>query len=243
MSSSSLSSSVTTSQISALAPSDIAHAISLIQAAYAPTAASDLPALQSLQSALLAMQRTPAAWGLIVPLLAHEDVNVQFFGAHTAHAKISRGEMAALPAEEQAALRDALVEEETRGVGVGQARGSVQSRLFRPPTDPDKSRTPPTADHEREHHLRSDKDMKWEEASTTETREDHSQKDSNSADDDPDKHRFHQHEQETRLGGDHWCATVYKVFAWSSLEKVKIQCASNVIAHWIFLRAKALSRI
>ncbi|KAJ7915368.1 hypothetical protein B0H13DRAFT_2324463 [Mycena leptocephala] len=107
--SSSPSSSATTSQIPALAPSDIAHAISLIQAAYAPTAASDLPALQSLQSALLAMQRTPAAWGLIVPLLAHEDVNVQFFGAHTAHAKISRGEMAALPAEEQAALRDALV--------------------------------------------------------------------------------------------------------------------------------------
>jgi hypothetical protein len=55
------------------------------------------------------MQRTPAAWGLIVPLLAHEDTNVQFFGAHTAHVKISRGEMAALPQEEQAALRDALV--------------------------------------------------------------------------------------------------------------------------------------
>ncbi|KAJ7915386.1 hypothetical protein B0H13DRAFT_2455981 [Mycena leptocephala] len=91
MSSFSSSSSATTSQIPALAPSDIAHAISLIQAAYAPTAASDLPALQSLQSALLAMQRTPAAWGLIVPLLAHEDVNVQFFGVHTAHAKISRG--------------------------------------------------------------------------------------------------------------------------------------------------------
>ncbi|KAJ7915378.1 hypothetical protein B0H13DRAFT_2324474 [Mycena leptocephala] len=109
MSSSSPSSSATTSQIPALAPSDIAHAISLIQAAYTPTAASDLPALQSLQSALLAMQRTPVAWGLIVPLLAHEDVNVQFFGAHTAHAKISRGEIAALPEEEQGALRDALV--------------------------------------------------------------------------------------------------------------------------------------
>jgi hypothetical protein len=36
-------------------------------------------------------------------------VNVQFFGAHTAHEKISRGEIAALPMEEQAALRDALV--------------------------------------------------------------------------------------------------------------------------------------
>jgi hypothetical protein len=52
------------------------------------------------------MQRTPAAWGLIVPLLAHEDTNVQFFGAHTAHAKIGRGEMAVLPHEEQAALRE-----------------------------------------------------------------------------------------------------------------------------------------
>ncbi|KAF7344000.1 hypothetical protein MVEN_01689300 [Mycena venus] len=55
------------------------------------------------------MQRTPAAWGLIVPLLAHEDANVQFFGAHTAHAKIARGELASLPETEQIALRDALV--------------------------------------------------------------------------------------------------------------------------------------
>jgi hypothetical protein len=112
MSSFSPSSSATTSQIPALAPSDIAHAISLIQAAYAPTAASDLPALQSLQSALLAMHRTPAAWGLIVPLLAHEDVNVQFFGAHTVHyVKISWGEMATVPHEEQAALREVLSKE------------------------------------------------------------------------------------------------------------------------------------
>ncbi|KAJ7660700.1 hypothetical protein DFH06DRAFT_1325968 [Mycena polygramma] len=73
--------------IPVLAPADVQHAISLIQAAYAPSAATDLPQLQSLQSALLAllaMQRTPAAWGLVVPLLAHEDANVQFFGAHTA---------------------------------------------------------------------------------------------------------------------------------------------------------------
>jgi hypothetical protein len=99
---SSLSSPATTSQIPALAPSDITDAISLIQAAYAPIAASDFPALQS---ALLAMQCTPAAWGLIVPLLAHADRNVQFFGAHTVHyAKISRGKMAVLPHEEQAAL-------------------------------------------------------------------------------------------------------------------------------------------
>ncbi|KAJ7915371.1 hypothetical protein B0H13DRAFT_2455942 [Mycena leptocephala] len=123
MSSFSPSSSATTSQIPALAPPDIAHAISLIQAAYAPTAASDLPALQSLQSALLAMQCTPAAWGLIVPLLAHGDVNMQFFGAHTAHAKISQGEMVALPMEEQAALQDVLVELAGQQVVVGIGMG------------------------------------------------------------------------------------------------------------------------
>ncbi|KAJ7661997.1 hypothetical protein DFH06DRAFT_363441 [Mycena polygramma] len=95
--------------IPVLAPADVQHAISLIQAAYAPSAATDLPQLQSLQSALLTMQRTPAAWGLVVPLLAHEDANVQFFGAHTAHAKIARGDLAGLPPQERLALRDALV--------------------------------------------------------------------------------------------------------------------------------------
>jgi hypothetical protein len=47
--------------------------------------------------------------GLDRPFAGAWDTNVQFFGAHTAHAKISRGEMAALPLEEQAVLRDALV--------------------------------------------------------------------------------------------------------------------------------------
>ncbi|KAJ7661996.1 hypothetical protein DFH06DRAFT_1129159 [Mycena polygramma] len=90
--------------IPVLAPADVQHAISLIQSAYAPSAATDLPQLQSLQSALLTMQRTPAAWGLVVPLLAHEDANVQFFGA-----KIARGDLAGLPPQERLALRDALV--------------------------------------------------------------------------------------------------------------------------------------
>ncbi|KAJ7609600.1 hypothetical protein DFH06DRAFT_186857 [Mycena polygramma] len=37
------------------------------------------------------MQRTPAAWGFVVPLLAHTDANVEFFGVHAAHVKIARG--------------------------------------------------------------------------------------------------------------------------------------------------------
>ncbi|KAJ7095461.1 armadillo-type protein [Mycena crocata] len=102
-----------------LADSDIAHAIALIQAAYAPAASSSsqlqsqsqsLSQIQDLQSALLAMQRTPAAWGLIVPLLSHADANVQFFGAHTAHAKIARGELAMLPPNQQQQLKDVLIQ-------------------------------------------------------------------------------------------------------------------------------------
>ncbi|KAJ7726223.1 hypothetical protein B0H16DRAFT_1735764 [Mycena metata] len=89
---------------------DVAHAIALIQAAYAPSSGSGTAtAIQTLQSTLLAAQRTPAAWALVVPLLSHPDPNVQFFGAHTAHAKIARGELASLSAEEQAGLREALV--------------------------------------------------------------------------------------------------------------------------------------
>ncbi|KAJ7830228.1 hypothetical protein B0H14DRAFT_3872701 [Mycena olivaceomarginata] len=58
--------------------------------------------IQFLQSSLPVMLRAVAAWGLIVPLLAHEDANVQFPGAHTPHAKIARGELALLPVQEHA---------------------------------------------------------------------------------------------------------------------------------------------
>ncbi|KAJ7660655.1 hypothetical protein DFH06DRAFT_1325923 [Mycena polygramma] len=57
----------------------------------------------------VAMQRTPAAWGLVVPLLAHEDANVQFFGAHTAHANIARGDLARLPPQERLPPIEGLV--------------------------------------------------------------------------------------------------------------------------------------
>ncbi|KAJ7660671.1 hypothetical protein DFH06DRAFT_1325933 [Mycena polygramma] len=89
---------------------------------FKPSAAADLPQLQSLQSALLTVTmqrtlRTPAAWSLVVPLLAHtvvpllahEDANAQFFGVHTAHGKITPGHLAGLSLQELLALRDALV--------------------------------------------------------------------------------------------------------------------------------------
>ncbi|KAJ7660692.1 hypothetical protein DFH06DRAFT_1400038 [Mycena polygramma] len=81
-------------RIPVLAPADVQHAISLIQSAYAPSAATDLPQLQSLQSALLAMQRTPAAWGFVVPLLAQEDANAQFSLKRTRCMGRSRGDLA-----------------------------------------------------------------------------------------------------------------------------------------------------
>ncbi|KAJ7220593.1 armadillo-type protein [Mycena pura] len=108
-----------------LAPADVAQAIALIQTAYAPDASSDPAQIESLQSALLAMQRTPAAWGLIIPLLGHDDLNVQFFGALTAQAKIARGELETLSPEDQLALRDILF----ALVGVPRSR-VVQMKLF-----------------------------------------------------------------------------------------------------------------
>ncbi|KAK7053926.1 armadillo-type protein [Favolaschia claudopus] len=103
------SSSAPSSSIPMPSEADISQAISLIQSAYDPAASADPATVQNVQSSLLSLQRTPFAWGLIVPLLAHPDPNVQFFGAHTAHAKISRGELSVLPESEQLALRDALV--------------------------------------------------------------------------------------------------------------------------------------
>ncbi|KAJ7452683.1 armadillo-type protein [Mycena galericulata] len=95
-----------------LAP-DVLHAIALINTAYSPS--SSLDEVQAAQAALLAVQRTRGAWGLVVPLLSYSsassggEVNVQFFGAHTAHAKIARGDLGELSAGEQVGLRDALV--------------------------------------------------------------------------------------------------------------------------------------
>ncbi|KAM6488787.1 hypothetical protein JOM56_015755, partial [Amanita muscaria] len=71
-----------------LSQQDIECAIQLIQQAYAAPASPD--DLKRLQHELFEMQKRYEAWGLIIPLLEHEDTNVQFFGAHTAQVKIAR---------------------------------------------------------------------------------------------------------------------------------------------------------
>ncbi|KAJ7605982.1 hypothetical protein DFH06DRAFT_1348399 [Mycena polygramma] len=102
--------------IPVLAPADVQHAISFIQAAYAPSAATDLPQLQSLQSALLAMQRTAAAWGLVVPLFAYTDANVQLFGTHTAHTHWWIGRRAVREGEGAILLQQSKIRREKSGV-------------------------------------------------------------------------------------------------------------------------------
>jgi len=46
--------------------------------------------IKRLQHELFEIQKTDAAWGLVIPLLDHVDYNVQFFGAHTSQIKIAR---------------------------------------------------------------------------------------------------------------------------------------------------------
>ena len=63
----------------------------LIQQAYAPPSTTTTPEhLKRLQNDLFQIQKRPEAWGLVIPLLNHQDQNVQFFGAHTAQVKIAR---------------------------------------------------------------------------------------------------------------------------------------------------------
>ncbi|KAJ6620534.1 armadillo-type protein [Mycena sp. CBHHK59/15] len=112
------------STLPSLAAADVDHAIHLIQSAYAPTA--DLAGLQALQAALVAMQRTPAAWGLVAPLLGHADANVQFFGAHTAALKAAAGDLRQLPVGVRSALRGVLL----AAVGVGDRPRVVRRKLY-----------------------------------------------------------------------------------------------------------------
>jgi hypothetical protein len=62
----------------------------LVLQAYSPTSAGNAERLKGLQQDLFEIQKRPEAWGLVIPLLNHQDQNVQFFGAHTAQVKVVR---------------------------------------------------------------------------------------------------------------------------------------------------------
>ncbi|KAJ3980905.1 armadillo-type protein [Lentinula detonsa] len=101
-----------------LPSNDIERASQLILQAYGvpnPNTSSD--ELRRLQQELLEIQKIPEAWGLVVPLLNHQDENVQFFGAHTAQVKIAR-DWATFPQEHAESLRDLLVQLTSYSVSV-----------------------------------------------------------------------------------------------------------------------------
>lgn len=55
----------------------------ILQAYGVPNPSRPIDEIRRLQQELFDIQKLPEAWGLVIPLLNHQDENVQFFGAHT----------------------------------------------------------------------------------------------------------------------------------------------------------------
>ncbi|PPQ95113.1 hypothetical protein CVT25_011656 [Psilocybe cyanescens] len=107
---------------------DIEHAAQLIQQAYAPTSATTPEELKRLQQDLFETQKRPEAWGLVIPLLNHQDQNVQFFGAHTAQVKIAR-DWEVFPPKHVEDLRDLMVQLTAHSVAIGRSK-FILRKLF-----------------------------------------------------------------------------------------------------------------
>ncbi|TRM55474.1 armadillo-type protein [Schizophyllum amplum] len=94
-----------------LSPSDIQNVVQLITAAYAQPSGA---ALGDANGQLYDVQKSPLAWGLVVPLLTYgapgggDGTAVHFFGAHTAVVKAAR-DWDSLPAEHRNAFRDLML--------------------------------------------------------------------------------------------------------------------------------------
>ncbi|KAF8632069.1 hypothetical protein AX15_002067 [Amanita polypyramis BW_CC] len=118
-----------TSFLPTLSQPDIERAIQLIQQAYAPPTTPATPEdLKRLQHELFEMQKRPEAWGLVVPLLEHQDPNVQFFGAHTAQVKVAR-DWEHFPPEHAEGLRDIMVQLTAHAVAAGRGK-FILRKLF-----------------------------------------------------------------------------------------------------------------
>jgi len=90
-----------------LAFTDIQQAAALIERLYSGLSAPEEQ--QILQRQLFELQKRPEAWGLVAPLLNHDNPNVQFFGAHTAQVKIAR-DWDLFPPALATSLRDLLLD-------------------------------------------------------------------------------------------------------------------------------------
>ncbi|KAF9073098.1 ARM repeat-containing protein [Rhodocollybia butyracea] len=112
-----------------LPPNDIEHASHLILQAYGTQkTVTPIDELRRLQQELFDIQKLPEAWGLVIPLLNHQDENVQFFGAHTAQVKIAR-DWATFPQQHAESLRDMLIQLTSHSVSVGKSK-FILRKLF-----------------------------------------------------------------------------------------------------------------
>ncbi|KAK7463063.1 hypothetical protein VKT23_007649 [Stygiomarasmius scandens] len=129
-----------------LPASDIERAAQLILQAYgAPNPHASAEDLRRLQQELFDIQKLPEAWGLVLPLLNHQDQNVQFFGAHTyvgghtsailpsklctnTFVKIAR-DWATFPRDHAESLKNLLVQLTSHSVAIGKARIIIR-KLF-----------------------------------------------------------------------------------------------------------------
>ncbi|KIY73852.1 ARM repeat-containing protein [Cylindrobasidium torrendii FP15055 ss-10] len=93
-----------------------------------PSPGLSAEALKILQNEILEIQRRPEAWGLVIPLLNHENPQVQFFGAHTIQVKIVR-DWASFPENNVAALRDLLLQLTVHALVTGKL-GVITRKLF-----------------------------------------------------------------------------------------------------------------
>lgn len=127
-------------------PAGTSIAFQLIQQAYAPPTVSTTPeGLRRYQQELFEIQKRPEAWGLVIPLLEHQDQNVQFFGAHTAQVKIARDWCVislrdisnslrewlrdSFPTEHVESLRDLLLQLTAHAVAIGRSK-FILRKLF-----------------------------------------------------------------------------------------------------------------
>ncbi|PVF99237.1 ARM repeat-containing protein [Serendipita vermifera] len=93
-----------------LSPQAIHHSTLLVLRATTLIHTSvDPPEQQQRQHELAQIVNSPDAWGLVIPFLEHEDVNVQFYGAHIAGVKIVR-DWNSISEDLQLPLRDTVLQ-------------------------------------------------------------------------------------------------------------------------------------
>ncbi|KAK0237224.1 armadillo-type protein [Armillaria nabsnona] len=120
---------VNASFLPTLSSLDVDRATQLILQAYGqPNSFLPPDELRVRQQELFEIQKRPEAWGLVLPLLNHEDPNVQFFGAHTIQVKIAR-DWLSFPEDQAIPLRDLLTQLTAHSIVVGR-NNVILRKLF-----------------------------------------------------------------------------------------------------------------